>query len=228
MPRKRLLRSKTLPYHVTARSNNRADFPVPLDRLWEITAEECLFLNWVYEAEFHAVVLMPNHYHLLLTVPSHDLGIVMNDFMRSISKRINLISGRKGHSFGGPYFRSLIRDTRYFGQALKYVYRNPVRGGLCERTEDYPYSTLRGLIGKAHLPFPLYWTRVGMEVALPKEGNSVDLLEWMNFPFPKQEELEVRKALRGPDFGSKGRAYPPRCHAIATRATNPISPMNER
>lgn len=197
-----------------------------MDRLWEITAEECLLLNWIYGVEFQAVVLMPNHYHLILTVPEHDLGIVMNDFMRSISKKLNWISGRKGHSFGGPYYRCLINNTLYFSHALKYVYRNPVRANLCLRVEDFPFSSLHGLLGKSYLPFPIYWTRVGMELAVDNAENAYELLDWLNLPVPVEEESQVRKALRRPVFGPKGTAY--LFQTQATAATNPMSPRNER
>src|SRR5690606_20442105 len=107
-----------------------------------------------------AVVLMPNHFHMILTVPMHDLGVVMNRLMTSVSRRANLFSGRTGHLFGGPYFWSLIASFRYYGHALKYVYRNPVKGGLCERVERYPFGSLHGLLGYSHLPFPIHLTRI--------------------------------------------------------------------
>jgi putative transposase len=195
MARKILERSNRLPYHVTARSNNQETFPIVLSLMWEITRNECLFLSFIYQVEFHAVVLMPNHFHLLMTVPEHDLGIVMNEFMKSISRTVNLKSGRSGHLFGGSYYRSLIKDTRYFGHALKYVYRNPVKASLCERVEDYPYSTLHGVIGSDFLSFPLHFTRVGMEVGLPLDSVQ-ELLEWLNKPFPKEAEALIQKGLR--------------------------------
>jgi putative transposase len=195
MPRKRLQRTSSLPYHVTARANNRGAFPLELEQLWEITGDECLLLNMIYGVEIHAFVLMPNHFHLLLTVPEHDLGIVMNEFMKSVSRRTNLGSGRSGHLFGGPYHWSLINNTRYYGHALKYVYRNPVRAKLCENVEDYRYSSLNGLLGTSHLPFPVSLTRVGMEIALPAI-DSHQQLSWLNKPFPKEAETLIQRGLR--------------------------------
>ena len=163
--------------------------------MWEITRNECFFLSLIYQVEFHAVVLMPNHFHLLMTVPEHDLGKVMNEFMKSVSRTVNLKSGRSGHLFGGSYYWSLIRDTRYFGHALKYVYRNPVKASLCERVEDHPYSTLFGVIGLDFLSFPLHFTRVGMEIGLPL-NHVEELLDWLNKPFPKEAETLIQKGLR--------------------------------
>jgi putative transposase len=195
MARKLLRRTDSLPYHVTARANNRETFPLAMDQLWKMLGEECLLLSIVYGVEFQAFVLMPNHVHIILTIPNHDLGIVMNQFMKSTARRMNLSSGRSGHVFVGPYHWSLINNSRYFGHALKYVYRNPVRAKISERVELYPFSTLHGLLGLTHLSFPIYLTRVGMEISLP-EVEGYGQLDWLNTPFPAEAETLIQRGLR--------------------------------
>jgi putative transposase len=199
MPRKLLQRNSSLPYHVTARSNNRETFPIDLGRLWKVVGFECLVLSTVYEIEVQALVLMPNHIHMLLTVPKYDLGKVMDVFMSSVTRTANTLSGRSGHLFGGPYYGSLITGTRYYGHALKYVYRNPVKAKLCEWVEDYPYSSLHGLLGKSHLPFPICQTRNGLEVNLPAI-EAQQQLEWLNRAFPNEADALIRKGLRKRTF----------------------------
>jgi putative transposase len=195
MPRKRLQKDAFLPYHVTARANNRDVFPGPLDRVWKIICENCLFLTFIFDVEFQALVLMPNHFHILLTVPGQDLGVVMNDFMRSVSRSLNRASGRSGHVFGGSYHWSLIANARYYGHALKYVYRNPIRGHLCTRAESYAYSTLHGLVGAGHLPFPIHLTRPCFESILPA-CEAHQQLEWLNAGFGNGTEARIRAGLR--------------------------------
>jgi putative transposase len=195
MPRKTLIRSNVLPYHVTARVNNREPFHLPLPQVWKIMGNECLNLHLVYDVEFHSLVVMPNHFHMILTVPEHDLGQVMNVFMSSVTRLSNLLSGRSGHLFGTRYYWSLINNSRYFGHAYKYVYRNPVRARICEQVEDYRFSTLQGSLGVRHLPFPLFYTRVAMELALPSV-DSHEQLEWLNRPFPTEAEALIQKGLR--------------------------------
>ncbi len=215
MPRKLLQRTDTLPYHVTARANNRENFHLPLQHFWKILGNEGLNLSIVHEVEVHALVLMPNHFHMLLTVPQYDLGKVMNTLMCSIVRSSNLKTGRTGHIFGGPYHWSLINSSRYFGHALKYVYRNPVKAGLCTHVEDYPFSTLNGLVGQSHLPFPIHYTRVGMELALPSV-EAFEQLNWLNQPFPKEAETLIQKGLRKKIF--KG--------AIDLKTRTPMSPLD--
>ena len=164
MPRKKLLRSDIFPYHVTARTNNQERFPLPLEVVWSIVTNELLLISVLYKIEIQALVLMPNHLHLILTVPEQDLGKIMNLFMSDVTREMNRRTGRTGHAFGGPYFWSIITSTRYYGHALKYVYRNPVRGKLCDQVEEYEFSTVQGLLGLKHLSFPLHYTRAGLEL----------------------------------------------------------------
>jgi len=195
MPRKCLLRTNWLPYHVTVKTNNSELFHLPIERLWGIIGLECLNLSLVYETEIHALVLMPNHLHMLITVPDFDLGKVMNVFISSVTKTANLLSARSGHLFGGPYYWSLINNTRYFGHALKYVYRNPVRANLCPRVQDYRYSTIHGLVGQSHLPFPIHLTRSGLEINLPSV-EAHEQLDWLNSPFSAEVENLIQKGLK--------------------------------
>ena len=199
MPRKTLIRSQTLPYHVTARANNCEPFPLGLSELWDIIGKECLNLTWVYGVEIHSFVLMPNHFHMLLTVPEFDLGKVMDIFMSTVTRSSHLKTGRSGRIFGNRYHWSIIQDTRYYGHAFKYVYRNPVKAELCARVEDYLFSTLHGQVGRAHLPFPLYSTRVGMEVGLPA-FESEDQLSWLNRSFSVEVDNRIRKSLKRTEF----------------------------
>jgi len=194
MPRKALEKSDRLPYHVTARTNNREEFHLDRRSLWDIIGSECLTMSLIFGVEFHALVLMPNHFHMLVTVPEQDLGVIMNIFMSNITRRSNKLTGRTGHLFGGPYYWSLIKSNRYFGHALKYVYRNPVRAKICHQVEEYPFSTLSGLIGDNYLPFPIHFTRCLLEAGLPMESTPT-FLNWLNQPFPQEAEKLIKIGL---------------------------------
>jgi putative transposase len=194
MPRKNLIRSASIPYHVTARSNNKETFPLNLNEMWNVLVTEIYFLHLIYEVEFHSFLLMPNHFHMTLSVPKFDLGKVMNLFMAATTRITNSRSGRSGHIYGGPYHWTLINSDRYFWTALKYIYRNPVRAKLCLKVEEYPYSSLYGLLGLSHLPFPIHFTRLGMELGRHQYEPS-EILDWLNEPFTTEAENTIRNGL---------------------------------
>jgi putative transposase len=199
MPRPQLIRSDLFPYHVTARTNNRADFPVPTPIAWEIICDSAYEASIVNGAEFHAILMMPNHLHALLSTPSGDIGVVMRTFMTSVSKAMNRLSGQTGHVFGGPYYPSIVRDDRYFTTAYRYVYQNPIRASLGQRVEEYRWSTLRGLLGVERSRVPLHLPRAGFGLNLL--GRDADhQLEFLNRDFSLKGRLAIRKGLRTNDF----------------------------
>jgi putative transposase len=203
MPRRPLIRSNCIPYHVTARGNNREAFPCALDRAWEILCNSLFECSILYESQFHAFVMMPNHLHLLLTTPKEDVGITMQCFMKSVTKTMNRVSGRSGHIFGARYHWCLIDSPLYFAHALKYVYRNPVRAGLVSSVGAYPFSTLSGLLGHQALQFPLHFPFGGTRFPiLPSETGT--FVSWLDHPSRKETEDALRKGMR------KSRFAPPR------------------
>ena len=94
------------------------------------------------EFELYEYVVMPNHIHLLLS---------LNDDQR-LSRVIQLIKGGFSHSLRehGIVFRAVweqryydrrMRDANEFAEFARYIRQNPVRRGLVENAEDYPYSS---------------------------------------------------------------------------------------
>ena len=167
--------------------------------MWELLGSECQSASLKFGAQFQSLVLMPNHFHLLIRTPELDLGHIMNEFISNLTKSSNQLAGRSGHLFGGPHHRSIIENSRYYGHAFKYVYRNPVKAKLCDQVEDYPYSTLHGLLGLAPLTFPIFPARAEISISMPGL-EPYDLLPWLNKPFPKEAERLIQIGLRRRTF----------------------------
>jgi putative transposase len=199
MPRKALIRSKRFPYHVFNRVNNREWFPLNMNLVWRLFSEECFRITSLTDAQIHSFVLMSNHYHMLISTPGPDLGLIMQEFGRSVTKTFNLETGRSGHLFGGRYKWTLVDNPIYYSHVYKYVYRNPVRAELVGQVEDYQFSTLNGLLGQSHLPFPLYVPGDGAGCGLIPE-TAADQLLWLNKPFKKEHEEAIRLGLRRLQF----------------------------
>jgi REP element-mobilizing transposase RayT len=199
MPRQNLIRSSVFPYHVVNRLNNREWFTLPMEQVWRVFSGACWEISLLTDARIHAFVLMSNHYHLMLSTPGPDLGEVMQRFACSITRIYNLISGREGHLFNGRYRWSLIGTSRYYAHALKYVYRNPVKAGIVDQVEEYPFSTLYARLGQGPASFPLFHPGEGAGDALIPELAS-DQLGWLNSPFRPEDENAIRKALRRKAF----------------------------
>lgn len=198
MPRKKLIRTPDLPYHITARVNNRESFPGDLEYTWKTLTNELHLQYRLYEISIHSFVLMPNHFHLMITSRKRSIDLVMKEFLGSSTRILNARHGRCGHIFGGRYFWSVIRESSHYAHAIKYVYRNPVKANLCEMVSDYAFSTYAGRLGFRHLPFPIFPPQDHLDRLLPHDAQALD--EWLNRPHKIEENDAIRKALKRKEF----------------------------
>ena len=88
----------------------------------------------------HEFVIMPDHLHLVLT-PAVEI---------SVERAVQLIKGgfsyqlgkqKRGLIWQESFTNHRIRDEHDFEHHAEYIRMNPVRAGLAERPELYPYSS---------------------------------------------------------------------------------------
>ena len=133
------------PHHVTQRGNRRQSTFFGNDdyrAYLELMAEWCSRCG----VEVWAYCLLPNHTHLI-AVPVSEEGLrrAIGEAHRRYTRRINFRKKWSGHLWQGR-FGSFVMDGPYLLNCARYVERNPVRAGLCDRPAEYPWSS-----AKAHL-----------------------------------------------------------------------------
>ncbi|OQW54629.1 MAG: hypothetical protein A4S09_05590 [Proteobacteria bacterium SG_bin7] len=148
-------------------------------------SEQLFFVHHAYKVKIHAFVLMSNHFHLLISTPEGNLSNAMLWFMRESSRTIIKNSGRINQTYGSRYKGTLITSSQYYLNVYKYVYRNPVTAGICDRVEEYQYSTLSGLIGLCPLLIPVTEDTLLFD-------DVIKQLNWLNSQ-PKDGQLEETK-----------------------------------
>ncbi|MFS4458759.1 transposase [Bdellovibrio sp. HCB2-146] len=195
MPRKNFVQDPNLPYHIISRCINRDWFAQEMPLVWKIVTRHLFFVNHAFNLRIHGFVLMNNHFHMIIRAPDGNLSEAMAYFLRETSRDLTRLSNRINQTFGGRFRRSLISSPHYYSHAYKYLYRNPVEAGLCERVEDYEYSSLQGLLGKRWLDVPISEDENWANFASREET-----LEWLNASPKKEHWEEVRKALRRSEF----------------------------
>lgn len=190
MPRKNLIRSNNLPYHVTSRANNQKWFELPLNKVWDI-CQECLKLaNELHPVEIISFVLMSNHYHLLVRTPDANLDQFMYEFNKRLAKSLKTKTDNINHLLGGRYKWCLIHSQKYFGNCYRYVYQNPKRAMITERCENYPYSTLHCIVYNKNFVVPIF-DQMGF-----KDPHT---LNWLNESMNEEADL-IKKALQKSEF----------------------------
>ena len=128
------------PHHVTQRGNRGAD-------VFEVDDDRRAYLRFLKQyADRHglavwAYCLMTNHIHLVVVPEREDsLGPALRDAHTVYALYFNTRTELSGHVWQGR-FHSCPMDESHLWAAVRYVERNPVRAGLAERAEKYPWSS---------------------------------------------------------------------------------------
>ncbi len=86
-------------------------------------------------------VIMPDHVHLFVWLP--PAGVTLGGWIRglrtSLGKEILRLGTQKPHWQEG-FFDHVLRSGESYAEKWDYVRLNPVRAGLCEKPEDWPYQ----------------------------------------------------------------------------------------
>lgn len=87
--------------------------------------------------------LMPDHLHLLLspTERSGSLIDVIRDF-KSYTTRMAWLCGWSGRLWARSFHERAVRSESELVEVCTYMLANPVKAGLAEAAEDYPYSDI--------------------------------------------------------------------------------------
>lgn len=130
-------------FHVMNRGVRRS-------RLFHRPADYEAFLQVLCEAATHvdmrvlAYVLMPNHWHMVLWPERDgDLSKYVGWASMTHASRWHRFHGTLGN--GAVYqgrFRAIpVQSGEHLLTVLRYVERNPLRAGLVDRAEDWPYNS---------------------------------------------------------------------------------------
>jgi REP element-mobilizing transposase RayT len=126
-------------YHVTARGVNRcAVFADDVDRVvfLRLLAESVERFAW----RCHAFCLMGTHYHLLIETIRARLSVGLHRLNGLYAQRFNHRHDRTGHLFGSRFHAWLVEDEDHLAAVTEYVLNNPVRAGLVETAQDWPWG----------------------------------------------------------------------------------------
>ena len=113
-----------------------------------------------FSMSIYGYVVMPEHVHLLLSEPKvglladaiHYLKLsfskrqkssVAQVRARSLGANLGSTAVEAGSFWQKRYYDRNVRDAEEFSVKLRYLHRNPVKRGLCQRPEDWKWSSFR-------------------------------------------------------------------------------------
>ena len=86
-------------------------------------------------------VIMPDHLHLLLMPRGVEVGFIMQEIKKGSARLINRLANRRGKVWQDEYYDYVVRSDVDLQEKTRYVHQNPVKKGLVDSEEDYPFSS---------------------------------------------------------------------------------------
>jgi putative transposase len=93
--------------------------------------------------ELHAWVVMPHHVHTVVwPMPGQTLSQILHSWKTYTSRESNKLLHRTGEIFWqAESFDHWVRDDEEHARLAAYVENNPVKAALCQRPEDWKWSS---------------------------------------------------------------------------------------
>src|SRR5665213_962610 len=128
-------------YFVTSNSVGRKPF-FRHDR-WAQFFLETLYSYDPKQFLLHAFVIMPDHFHLLIT-PQESLERSLQCIKGGFSFRAKKELSWSGEIWVAGFSDHRIRSLEDFEIHRNYIHQNPVKSSLAEQAENYAYSSASG------------------------------------------------------------------------------------
>ncbi len=84
--------------------------------------------------------VMPNHVHVLIEVKGHSLSDIVHSWKSFVAHSANKLLGINRRFWMPDYFDRFIRDENHLAATVAYIRQNPVKAGLVDAPEKWPWS----------------------------------------------------------------------------------------
>lgn len=130
-------------YFITSASFERKRI-LDNEKAFRILSDSLTWMEQNRRWQWFAFICMPDHVHLVIQLDDKvTLARAMNSFKGFTGKMIKAELALDHLVWQNQYFDRLIRHEREFWARIWYCYENPVRKGLTDEAERYPFWRCR-------------------------------------------------------------------------------------
>jgi putative transposase len=99
----------------------------------------------LYGWQIIAWVVLDNHYHVMVKSPEKELNLskFIGSYHKFTARQWNGEDNVSGRKVWWNYWDTCIRSEKDYYNRLKYIFWNPVKHGLVENLEGYPFSSYK-------------------------------------------------------------------------------------
>jgi REP element-mobilizing transposase RayT len=151
------------------------------------------------EVAIIAYALVTNHFHLLLQSLIGRLSHAMKRILNAYVRYFNRTRRRDGSLFGGRFKSKPVLSNAYRRILVPYIDENPVKTGLVERAQDYPWCSA---FHYARRHGPIWMARSWIESEVSRSLGTTDYdpaayVARFGRPLPEAVRTWVRRRLHG-------------------------------
>jgi putative transposase len=144
--------------------------PIPARELFERSLES---MRRRYDFVVCGYVVMPEHIHLLLSEPKK---VLLSKAIQALKLSVS-VQSRDKPFWQARYYDFNVHNEEKRVEKLRYMHRNPVKRGLVEKPEDWPWSSFRhyatGIEGSVEIES--FWTAARRDRLLDPRSQNRDL-----------------------------------------------------
>lgn len=152
-----------------------------------------------YEWRVHMYCVLGTHYHFAIATPLANIDAGMQWLNAVYAQTFNKRHGRFGHLVAERYSSRVVDSEEYAVELCRYIPLNPVKAGLCELPQQWPWSSYAATLGRAPVPAFLDPSWVLDQFASDRELARALLHSWvmagigvtLELPQPPQRRLRV-------------------------------------
>ena len=119
-----------------------------------------------YPFSIDALVLQPDHFHCILTLPEGDrnystrLRLIKTYVTKHCADKLNIKAEitesrqnkKEGNLWQRRFWEHTIKDEEDYARHCDYIHYNPVKHGLCKVPQQWQFSTIHQFIEKDIYP----------------------------------------------------------------------------
>ncbi len=134
-------------YHLSAACFNH----LPIMNTTERRAEwenALLALFEKAEADVHSWVILPNHWHALVTIALPDFSPLIGRLNNGKATQWNREDGITGRKVWYRFSDRYIRNERHYFASINYIHANPVKHKYVKNSKDWKWSSLQSYLSE--------------------------------------------------------------------------------
>ena|ERR1035437_9518208 len=126
-----------------------------------------------YDFVVYGYVVMPEHVHLLVSEPKKAL---LSKAIQALKLSVS-VQSRERPFWQARYYDFNVHNEEKRVEKLRYMHRNPVKRGLVEKPEDWPWSSFRHYMTaiEGTVEIESFWTGARRDGLLDPRSQKRDL-----------------------------------------------------